>query len=254
MEGDKVDLVRRRGIYLLPNLLTVSALLAGFYAIVLALVGKYDEAAIAVFVAMLFDGLDGKVARLTSTSTAFGAELDSLSDMVSFGLAPSLIMYMWALSGLGKIGWIAAFIYVVATALRLARFNTQIGTADKRYFQGLPSTASGGVIVGIVWLGFDLGLDPHKFALLSAIFTILVGVLMVSNIRYNSFKEVNFRDHVPFVVILVTVLILILVSIDPAKVLFAIFFLYACSGPISTILEVRRKKKLRKASLKEGKL
>ena len=151
---------RKRGIYLLPNLFTTAALFSGFYAVLAGINGKFEHAAIAIFVAMVMDGLDGRVARLTNTQTAFGAEYDSLSDMVAFGLAPSLVMYVWSLSGLGKLGWLAAFVYTAGAALRLARFNTQVGTADKRYFQGLPSPAAAAVISGSVWVAVDYGLSP----------------------------------------------------------------------------------------------
>lgn len=238
--------IKQRGIYLLPNLLTITSLFAGFYAIVTALKGNYDTAAISIFIAMIMDGLDGRVARLTNTVTAFGAELDSLVDMVSFGVAPALVMYSWGLSNLGKIGWLAAFVYVAAGALRLARFNTQLGKADKRYFQGLSITLSAGVMASVIWLGRDLEILPHNFSILLAILTALLGVLMVSNIRYRSFKDADLRNHVPFVVMLIIVVILVLISIDPSKFLFAIFFLYACSGPVATVWGLHKKRKARK--------
>jgi CDP-diacylglycerol---serine O-phosphatidyltransferase len=236
----------KRGIYILPNLLTIGSLFAGFYAIVAALKGSYDHAAISIFIAMLMDGLDGRVARLTNTVTSFGAELDSITDMVSFGVAPALVIYSWALENLGKIGWLCAFVYVAAGALRLARFNTQLGNSDKRYFQGLSITASAGVIASVIWLGRDLEIPPHSINILLAALTVIIGALMVSNIRYHSFKGIDFKKHVPFIVILAIASILIVISFAPAKILFAIFFLYACSGPILTIWGLRQRKKARK--------
>lgn len=244
-EESNAQPIRGKGIYLLPNLFTIGSLFAGFYAIVAALKGIYDAAAISIFIALIMDGLDGRVARLTNTVTAFGAELDSLADMVSFGIAPALVIYSWALSNLGKIGWLAAFIYTAATALRLARFNTQVGVADKRYFQGLSSTMSAAVIASVVWLGRDLEIPPHSYSVLLAILTTVIGILMVSNIRYRSFKDADFKNHVPFVVILVAVLIVVFISIDPAKVLFAFFFIYAFSGPIATVWGLHQRRKMR---------
>lgn len=244
---DQKEKYLKRGIYLLPNLFTVGSLFAGFYGIVAALKGIYDVAAISIFIAMIMDSLDGRVARMTHTTTAFGAEFDSITDMVSFGLAPALIIYSWALSNLGKFGWLAAFIYAVATALRLARFNVQLGKGGKRYFQGLPCPSAAAVIVGLVWFGMDLGIDPHKLSIIFALLTILMGILMVSNIRYRSFKDIDFKKHVPFFVILIVVLIVVLVSIDPSKVLFTCFLVFALSGPIGTILGLRKRKKERLA-------
>lgn len=245
MEHQHKENCLKRGIYLLPNLFTVGSLFAGFYAIVAALKGAYDTAAISIFIAMVMDSLDGRVARLTHTSTAFGAEFDSITDMASFGIAPALIIYSWSLSTLGKFGWLAAFIYAVATSLRLARFNVQLGKSGKRYFQGLPCPAAAAVIVGLVWVGMDLGIDAHRFSIIFAVLTILVGVLEVSNVRYRSFKDANLKSHVPFVVILAVVLIIVLISIDPSKVLFTIFFAYAVSGPVGTIMGLRKRKKER---------
>lgn len=238
---------RRRGIYLLPNLFTTAALFAGFYAIVAAMGNRFEAAAIAIFIAMLLDGIDGRVARLTDTQTEFGAQYDSLADMISFGMAPSLVMYQWALSGMGKLGWLAAFIYTAGAALRLARFNTQIGMADKRYFQGLASPSAAAIVAGMVWVGDSYLLhDPltNKFALG---LTIAAGLLMVSNIRYYSFKGIDFRGKVPFVAILVVVLVLVLVSYDPPLVLFGGFLLYALSGPVMTLVQLRRRQAERRA-------
>lgn len=242
----------RRGIYLLPNLFTLASLLVGFYAIIAALDGYYENAAIAIFVAMVLDGLDGRVARLTNTMTVFGAEFDSLVDMVAFGVAPALLMYEWALSNLDKIGWLTAFIYIAAVALRLARFNTQIGAVNKRYFQGLSCTAGAGVIAGMVWLGKELAVEQHSIALGLAFLTVIVGILMVSNIRYRSFKDLEFKDHVPFLSILLTVFIVVLISLEPAKVLFSIFAIYAISGPVATVWALRKRRKLRREIQKKN--
>jgi CDP-diacylglycerol--serine O-phosphatidyltransferase len=237
----------KRGIYLLPNLFTTGCLFAGFYAIVAAMGGHFESAAVAIFVAMIMDGLDGRVARLTNTQSQFGAEYDSLADMISFGLAPSLVMYVWSLSALGKLGWLAAFVYAAATALRLARFNTQVGRADKRYFQGLASPSAAAVVAGMVWVGQDYLADGHDAALVAFVITVGVGVLMVSNVRYRSFKDLDLKGKVPFVAILIMVLVFVLVSIDPPQVLFGIFFLYALSGPVMTLISLRRRRAERKA-------
>lgn len=221
---------RRRGIYILPNLFTTGALFAGFYAIVQAMNGRFEHAAIAVFVAMVLDGIDGRVARLTRTQSAFGAEYDSLSDMVSFGVAPALVMYEWALQGMRSLGWAAAFIYCACAALRLARFNTQLAVADKRYFQGLPSPSAAALLAGMVWIGFDYEIPGPKLSWLALFVTVFAGLSMVSNIRFYSFKEINMRRSVPFVMILAIVLIFVLVAIHPPTVLFAIFAIYSVSG------------------------
>jgi CDP-diacylglycerol--serine O-phosphatidyltransferase len=238
---------RHRGIYLLPNLFTTACLFAGFYAIVSAMKGRFEPAAVAIFVAMIMDGLDGRVARLTNTQSEFGAEYDSLADMVSFGLAPALVMYVWALSEMGKLGWLAAFIYAAGTALRLARFNTQVGRADKRYFQGLASPAAAAVVAGMVWVGQDYLIEGRNVSYLALVVTILVGLLMVSNVRYRSFKDLDLKGKVPFVAILVMVLVFVLVSIDPPQVLFGVFALYALSGPVVTLVTLRRRRAQRRA-------
>lgn len=238
---------KARGIYLLPNLFTLTALFAGFYAVVAAMKGHFDNAAIAIFVAMVMDSLDGRIARLTNTQTAFGAEFDSLSDMVSFGVAPALVIYSWSLSQLGKVGWLAAFIFAAAVALRLARFNTQLAKADKRYFQGLSSPAGAGIIAGLVWVGDSYGLSSYDFiAVCAAIVTIIVSFLMVSGVPYRSFKDLDVKGKVPFIAILVLVLIYVLISLDPPEVLFAIFVLYGLSGPIAWLWNARRRRSLAK--------
>lgn len=233
-----------RGIYLLPNLFTTAALFCGFYGIVSSINGKFEVAAIAIFVAMLLDGIDGRVARLTNTESDFGAEFDSLADMVSFGLAPALIIYLWTLSSLGKIGWIVSFIYVACAALRLARFNTQASHSDKRYFQGLASPAAAAVVAGLIWNGelIQQYVSMPTLQIIALVTTLFAGLLMVSNVRYHSFKGVNWRSKVPFVTILMFVFVLVFVSAEPAMVLFAIFFIYALSGPVLTLIWLRRRR------------
>lgn len=237
---------RRRGIYLLPNLFTTAALFAGFYAIIASMNGRFTDATVAIFVAMVLDTIDGRVARMTNTESAFGAEYDSLSDMVSFGLAPALVMYQWSLQGLGKLGWLAAFFYAAATALRLARFNAQIGTADKRYFQGLPCPAAAGIVAGLVWVATDRSMQGPDLSAISVAVTVAAGALMVSNVRFYSFKDLNLRDRVPFVNLLVVLLIFLLISTDPPLVLFLAFLLYGLSGPLLTLVHLRQRRKERR--------
>lgn len=244
-EGERLA-YRRRGIYLLPNLFTIAGLFAGFYAIVTAMEGYFNYAAVAIFVAMIMDFFDGRVARLTNTQSAFGAELDSLSDMVSFGVAPALVIYSWSLEGLGKLGWLAAFIFTAAGALRLARFNTQVLIADKRYFQGLPIPAAAGVLASIVWLCVDSEILGNVVSMITAVLAIIIAILMVSNVRYYSFKEIDLKGRVPFVAILLVVLIFVGISLDPPKILFLIFFCYALSGPILTLRVLYKTRCLRK--------
>lgn len=235
--------LRRRGIYLLPNLFTTAALFAGFYSIVQAMNGNYEASAVAIFVAMVMDGLDGRVARLTRTQSAFGAEYDSLSDMVSFGVAPALVVYVWALKGMGKLGWIAAFVYCAGAALRLARFNTQHDVADRRYFQGLASPAAAALIAGLIWAMHDLGIKGPEIRWLAWGVTLFAGLTMVSNIRYYSGKDINLRRSVPFAVVLLIVLGFILISLDPAQVLFGGFVLYALSGYAMWLWDKRPRRK-----------
>tara|TARA_R110002110_G_scaffold166602_2_gene367298 strand:- start:54830 stop:55645 length:816 start_codon:yes stop_codon:yes gene_type:complete len=227
---------RGKGIYLLPNLFTTSGLFAGFYAIVAAMRGDFGFAALAIFIAMVMDGLDGRVARLTNTQSNFGAEYDSLADIVSFGIAPSLVAYSWGLSSLGKIGWLAAFFYSAATALRLARFNSQQEQlTDKRYFSGLPSPAAAGLIAGMVWVAHEYAVPGHKLCVLAAIVTILTGGLMVSNIRYYSFKDIDLKGKVPFKAVLGVLLLIVFISIDPQQVLLGAFAAYVLSGPVMAL-------------------
>lgn len=229
---------KRKGIYLLPNLLTTAGLFSGFYAVVMSMNNHFESAAIAIFVAMIFDGLDGRVARMTNTQSDFGAEYDSMADMVSFGMAPALVAYNYGLADLGKIGWLAAFVYVAGAALRLARFNTQVGIADKRFFQGLASPAAAALVAGMVWVGIDYDIDGNDYGVIVALVTGLSGLLMVSNFKYNSFKEVEWHGKVPFVALLVVMLIFIVVATAPSLVLFIVFMLYAIAGPVNTFRTV----------------
>ncbi len=229
--------LRERSIYLLPNLFTTASLFAGFYAIVQAMNGKYEHAAVAIFIAMVMDGLDGRVARMTNTQSAFGAEYDSLSDMVSFGVAPALVLYVWALKPMGKLGWIAAFVYCACAALRLARFNTKLDDADKRYFQGLPSPAAAALLAGLVWVSFDNDVlgdaifsGGIKMTWIAWSVTLFAGLSMVSDLRFYSGKDINLRSSVPFAVILCIVLAFVLISYSPPEVLFAVSALYGISG------------------------
>lgn len=232
--------VRNKGIYLLPNLFTTAALFSGFYAIIAGMQGRFEAAAIAIFVAAVFDGIDGRVARLTNTQSAFGAEYDSLSDMVAFGVAPALVVFNWSLLTLGKIGWLAAFIYTAAAAFRLARFNTQLAVADKRFFTGIPSPLAAAIMASMVWAGWDNQVvgKEQLIAWGVAIIAVLTAFLMVSNFRYHSFKEFD-RSRVPFYLLLIVVLVIALVSYDPPKVLFGIAVAYALSGPLAVIFRRR---------------
>ncbi|MGB4343912.1 MAG: CDP-diacylglycerol--serine O-phosphatidyltransferase [Moraxellaceae bacterium] len=239
-EGGKK--VRNKGIYLLPNLITTAALFSGFYAIIAAMNGRFEAAAIAIFVAALFDGMDGRVARMTNTQSPFGAEYDSLSDMVSFGIAPALVVFTWSLQSLGKIGWICAFIYAVAAAFRLARFNVQLEVADKRYFTGLASPLAAAIIASMVWAGFDnrIAGREQELAIAIAVITVLSAFLMVSNFRYYSFKELD-RSRVPFAVMLPVVLVFGIVNYDLPIGLLTVSLVYAVSGPVSTVWSRRKK-------------
>lgn len=236
----------RRGIYLLPNLFTTGCLFSGFYAIVAAMSGKFELAATAVFVAMVLDGLDGRVARLTNTASEFGVQYDSLADMVSFGLAPSLLIYSWSLNSLGKIGWLVAFVFTAAAALRLARFNTQVGSADKKFFQGLPSPAAAAVVAGLVWLGVTYDVVGEDIRIIALTLTLFAGIAMVSNFRYYSFKEVDFKGKVPFVTMLVMVMVFVFISLDPPQILFGLFFVYMLSGLVLTVWGIRQRRLQRK--------
>ncbi|MCC2595053.1 CDP-diacylglycerol--serine O-phosphatidyltransferase [Pusillimonas sp. MFBS29] len=237
---------RRRSIYLLPNAFTTANLFAGFYAVVQAMNGRFEMAAIAIFLAMVFDGMDGRVARLTNTQSAFGEQYDSLSDMTSFGIAPALVMYEWALQDLGRWGWLAAFIYVVGAALRLARFNTNIGVVDKRFFQGLPSPAAAALVAGFLWLVIDnkFTLSAQTISWLSFVFTVYAGVAMVTNAPFYSGKSFALGRSVPFWVILVLVGAFVFVSSDPPIVLFGLFVVYGLSGWVIMAWRWRRARRL----------
>ncbi len=235
------DSLAHRGIYLLPNLLTTAALFAGFYAIVAAMKGYFEIAAIAIFIAMLADGLDGRVARLMNAQSPFGAQYDSLSDMAAFGIAPALVVYSWSLMSLGKLGWLAAFLYAAATALRLARFNIQV--ADKQYFYGIPSPAAAGLIASSVWIGSSYNWVGPDHAWLFALLTVVLAALMVSSVTYYSFKNIDFRGRVSFVTIVVMVFLIAAVAFEPAEALFGIFAIFASSGPALMLWKWLRKKK-----------
>ena len=232
--------LRRRGIYLLPNLFTTAALFSGFYAMVQAMNGRFEHAAVAIFVAIVLDGLDGRVARLTHTQSEFGAQYDSLSDMVSFGAAPALVMYEWALKDLGKAGWLAAFVYCAGAALRLARFNVNTKVVDKRYFQGIPSPAAAALLAGLVWAFDDLGIDREIWLdLIAWAFTMYAGVTMVTSVPFYSFKEFNPKRAVPFWVMLALVGGLAVVSLRPAVLLFLVCLVFSVSGYVLWGMGVR---------------
>ncbi|THD11735.1 CDP-alcohol phosphatidyltransferase family protein [Metallibacterium scheffleri] len=243
----------RRGIYLLPNLFTTGALFSGFYAIIAAMGGHYGDAVLAVFVAAVLDGLDGRVARLTHTQSEFGVQYDSLSDLVSFGLAPSLILYSWSLSKLsaygpvwGRIGWAAAFMYAACAALRLARFNTQVGMADKRYFQGLASPAAAAFTMIYLWAAQTLGWNGRTLVFVTPFVAAAAALLMVSRFRYFSFKSWPVGDRVPFIFLFVVVLVLVALAIDPPRVAFGVILLYVLSGPVLTLLGLAARQRQRR--------
>ncbi len=238
--------MRRRGIYWLPNAITTCALFAGFYAIVQAMNLQFELAAKGIFAAMVLDGLDGRVARLTRTQSEFGAEYDSLSDMVSFGAAPALVIYEWSLKGMNQLGWFAAFIYCACAALRLARFNTNIDVVDKRYFQGLPSPAAAGLIAGLVWAMESYDVARADVPLLAWALTLFAGITMVSSVRFYSGKDINLRRSVPFrvvVMIALGVVALMLIANNLPELLFGVFAIYAASGYVMWALERVRGKR-----------
>lgn len=237
---DKSDKSIRKGIYILPNLFTTGALFAGFSAIVQATKGDYELAAILIFVAMVLDGLDGRVARMTNTTSEFGIQYDSLSDMVSFGLAPALVVYEWSLHSMGKIGWLVAFVYTAATALRLARFNTHAAD-EKSFFQGLPSPSAAAILAAFIWVVNDYGMQGTDFRIVTLLLTLTAGMLMVSNVPFRSFKDFDLKSHVPFVVILGIVIALVVIVYDPPRVLLMGFTIYLISGPVSALLHRKKK-------------
>ncbi len=221
---------RRKGIYILPNLFTLAALFGGFYAIVMAMNGRFEMAAIGIFCAMVLDSLDGRVARMTNTQSAFGEQMDSLSDMVSFGAAPALISYIWALKGLGRWGWFAAFVYCACAALRLARFNVNTAVVDKRYFQGLPSPAAAAIVTGFLWIATEAGIKGSEVAWPMFALVLYSGLTMVTNVPFYSFKDVHFKQSVPFIVTVVIALVIAIIALEPAIVLSALFVIYGISG------------------------
>jgi CDP-diacylglycerol--serine O-phosphatidyltransferase len=225
---------RRKGIYILPNLFTLGALFGGFYAVVMAMNGRFENASYGVFAAMVLDSLDGRVARMTNTQSVFGEHMDSLSDMVSFGAAPALVAYEWALRGLGKAGWIAAFVYCSCAALRLARFNTNVGVVDKRFFQGLPSPAAAALVMGFIWLMDNAGFTGIEegpwLGWVMFAFTLYAGLTMVTNVPFYSFKDLSMRRSVPFVVIVAIALGIAAISIHVPGTLFGFFVAYGVSG------------------------
>ncbi len=239
LEGQKPA----KGIYLLPNLFTTAALFSGFYAVVAAMKGLFDLAAITIFIAMIADGLDGRIARLTNTESAFGAEYDSLSDMVAFGVAPALVLYQWSLQSLGKLGWLCAFVYVAAVAIRLARFNVQHDNQDKRYFIGLPCPSAAAIIAALVWLGSDARVSHTLPSALVGILTIAVAAAMVSNCPYRSFKDVDIKNRVPFVTILIVIMVFVGIALKPDLILFIIFGAFGLSGPLTWLKKRSYKKK-----------
>jgi CDP-diacylglycerol---serine O-phosphatidyltransferase len=221
---------RRKGIYILPNLFTLAALFGGFYAIVMAINGRFDMAAVGILCAMVLDSLDGRIARMTNTQSAFGEQMDSLSDMVSFGAAPAIIAYVWALQELGRWGWIAAFVYCACAALRLARFNVNTTVVDKRYFQGLPSPAAAALLVGFIGLMTDLGIAGSSVAWPTFALALYAGLTMVTNVPFYSFKEVHMKRSVPFAAIVMIALGIAVINIDPPIVIFGVFLIYGFSG------------------------
>ena len=235
------------GIYLLPNLFTTASLFAAFYSLVAAMKGQFEGAVVAIFIGMIADGLDGRIARLTNTQTEFGAEYDSLSDMVTFGVAPSLLIYSLILNQLGKVGWLIAFVYTAAVALRLARFNTQLEIADKRYFQGLPCPPAAAVMASFAWLCYQNDWHHMSIAVLTGVLSFVISVLMVSNFRYYSFKEVDFKGKVPFLYVLVIIVLFVAIAVNPALVLFAGFGIYALSGLVNTLIVIQKMRKIRKS-------
>jgi CDP-diacylglycerol--serine O-phosphatidyltransferase len=228
--------VRRRGVYLLPNLLTLGALFAGFYAVIAGMSGNFNEAGWAIMIAAICDGLDGRIARLTNTQSAFGAQFDSLSDMVSFGVAPALIMFSWAFAELGQLGWAASFIYMSCAALRLARFNVQLGTVDKRFFVGLASPLAAGLVTFVPWVAFKYSVEvTAPVSYFAVILTVFAGLLMISNYRYFSFKELNFKGTVPYIFFIMSVVLLVVIAQNPHEMLLLMCVLYASSGPIGWV-------------------
>ena len=237
------------GIYLLPNLFTTASLFAAFYSIVASFKAQYEVAVIAIFIGMIADGLDGRIARLTNTQSEFGAQYDSLSDMVTFGVAPALLLYSWNLNQLGKFGWLVAFVYTAAVALRLARFNTQVETADKRYFQGLACPPAAAIVSSFAWFCHQNQYEHFMVSVVTAVVAVLSAILMVSNVRYYSFKEVDFKGKVPFLYLLLMVILFVAIAANPSVVLFTGFGIYALSGPVQLLVILRRSRKQKNKSV-----
>ncbi|MFT4727129.1 MAG: CDP-diacylglycerol--serine O-phosphatidyltransferase [Granulosicoccus sp.] len=236
-----------RGIYLLPNLFTTSAMLAGFYSIILAYNADYQSSAIAILVAVILDGLDGRVARMTNTSTAFGAEYDSLADMISSGMAPAFLMYAWSLSSLteahyGQLGWVIAFVYTACCGLRLARFNVAVGVADKRFFQGLACPAAAAMIASFVWVMTGMGIKGPDLVVLSGVMTLFGGIAMVSTFTYYSFKDLGTNKKVPFAMLLGLLLLFAVTAVDPPKMILIAAVMYGLSGPVYFLFRWFRKR------------
>ena len=229
----------KKGIYLFPNILTTAGLFFGFFSLVSATNNQISTACIAIFIAMIWDGLDGRVARLTGTQSEFGAQYDSMADVISFGIAPAMISYNWMLYSLGKIGWLAAFIFVAGAALRLARFNTQ-DSGDKNYFKGLPSPAAAGLIAAFAWVGHSYEFNNQYLSILIALVTSVSGLLMVSNFKYNSFKNFNIKHKFPFVSLLIVVFIFVVIATNPAITLCLLFSIYVLSGPFVTFKSIKK--------------
>lgn len=255
----KTSQSRRSGVYLLPNLLTTGTLFAGFYAIIGAIDGNYERSAVALFIAGILDGLDGRLARLTGTESEFGKQYDSLADLVAFGLAPALVVYQWGLVRLaeygwiwGKVGWLAAFLYAVSAALRLARFNVAPPSTDRRFFEGLPSPSGAGLVFGMVWIGVELGWSGG-FAMAGAcLLTALAGVLMVSRIPYYSGKDLNARGRIPFTYVILVPLVFVLIALNPPTAIFTIACTYALSGPLFMLWRWRRRRSRQERAGAEG--
>lgn len=241
-----------RGIYLIPNLLTTSALFAGFYAIIAAISGDFSSSCIAIFVAQLLDGADGRVARMTHTQSEFGAQYDSMSDIIAFGLAPAILAFQWSLIYMDKVGWVAAFVFVAAAALRLARFNVQIGKVDKKYFVGLASPAAAAVIWGTIWSLEEFGVSGQSMAWLMVFLVPLVGIMMVSPIRYFSFKDISAQRRVPFFVLLAIVMVFAFIALDPPRMLLGIASVYALHGPVLEISKWFKKRRAGTLSTSDG--
>jgi len=241
----KIKVQSRKAIYLLPNLFTTSSLFAGFYAIISAINLSYEKAVIALFIALILDGLDGRIARLTKTQTDFGAEYDSISDMVTFGIAPAIIMYQWSLHSFGnKAGMMIAFFYAAATGLRLARFNSQLDLVDNRYFKGLPCPSAAATVGGLVWFCTEYGFVGEDIRIIVSILAIMVAILMCSNVRYHSFKKISFTSTVDYFWGFVVALVIGLIYFEPETTLLAIFMSYTLSGPITTYYKYKKSRKL----------